>query len=195
MMISLKKDLWEIRWHGRGGQGSVTASNLLASAALKDGLFFRSLPEFGAERSGAPVVVYTRVGKYRIYDQGPVTEPDLVVVLASTSIGRVDFLDGLKREGVLLVNSILSPQELRESLGLDSIQVATVDATGIAMRFLKRGIPSGAMLGAVVRVADVVSRESQASALEEDLTARFRREVVEANLHCFDQGYRDTSVD
>lgn len=191
MAVSLKKESWEIRWHGRGGQGVVTASNLLASAALRGGLFFRSLPEFGAERSGAPILAYTRVGRSPIYEQGPVTAPDAVVVLDATLIGRVDFLNALKEDGTLIINSSMSPEELRKLLDWNRGCLCTLDATDISMRYLKRNIPNGAILGALARATGAVAKEHLASAIEADLSVRFRPEMVQANLRAFEAGYKE----
>ncbi len=173
----------------------VTASNLLASAALRQGLFFRSLPDFGAERSGAPILAYTRVSQNPIYDQAPVIAPDVVVVMDFTLIGKVDLLGGLKGEGVLVVNSTQSPQGVREALEFKAGRLCIVDATGLAMTYLKRNIPNGPILGALVRATGVVSKESMVSAIEADLSGRFRREIVEANLQAFERGYEEALLD
>ncbi|MBI4304780.1 MAG: 2-oxoacid:acceptor oxidoreductase family protein, partial [Chloroflexi bacterium] len=94
-----------IVWHGRGGQGVVTASRLLAAAALRIGLYPQSLPEFGAERSGAPLVAYTRIGEAPAILRGPISDPSIVAVVDESLFGNVNMLAGLQRGGGLIVNS------------------------------------------------------------------------------------------
>ena len=125
-------DLIEIRWHARGGQGAVTASKLLAEAALEEGKYFQGMPDYGAERMGAPIRAFTRISSEPIVPYCQVTEPDVVVVLDPTLIDIVDLTEGLKKDGTLLVNTTASPDQVRSQLGFKG-KVFTVDATGIAM--------------------------------------------------------------
>lgn len=195
MVRSKSKDDYEVRWHGRGGQGVVTASHLLASAALREGLYFRSLPEFGAERSGAPILVYTRISVNTIFEQGPVTTPDTVAILDSTLIGRVNMLDGLKKHGMVLINTPMQPQEIRESLDWWSGIVCCVDATGISLRHLKRNIPNVAILGALSSLQELVSKDSLSTAIKEDMATRFKEEIVAANMQAFESGCSEAVID
>ena len=98
-------ELTEIRWHGRGGQGAVTASEILAEAALEEGKYFQAFPDYGPERMGAPIRAYTRISTSPIRQHCQITDPDAVVVLDPTLIGVVDFTEGIKDGGVVVVNT------------------------------------------------------------------------------------------
>jgi len=151
----------EIRWHGRGGQGAVTASIVLSEAASYEGLYAQAFPEFGPERRGAPVRAYTRISKEPIRSRSPIQNPDFVVVLDSSLSPKV-FLQGLKSDGFLVINTKLPARVVSSNLGLS--RVVVVDATSIALRALKAPIVNIAMLGALARVLPIVSLESIAKA-------------------------------
>jgi pyruvate ferredoxin oxidoreductase gamma subunit len=159
--------------------------------ALDEGRYFQATPDFGAERSGAPVAAYTRISDEPIYSHTPITNPDIVVVLDSTLIGRVDFLSGLAEDGLLLVNTRLSPQEIREQVEAVSQRVCTVDATRIAMETIGRNIPNVPTLGALLRVDEVVSYQTALSAIERRLRERFSDRVVKANMEALERGYKE----
>ncbi|GBD11417.1 Pyruvate synthase subunit PorC [bacterium HR23] len=180
----------EVRWHGRGGQGVVTASNLLAESALLDNLYFQSLPEFGAERSGAPVVAYTRIADTPIPFRFPVQEPHIVVVLDYTLWGHLPVVLGLRPGGLLLVNTPASPQVVVRSLGWPLATVATLDATAIAQATLGRPIPNVPILGGLLRLRPVVSLEAVQATLRQRLSARLGHQAMQANLQAFERGYQ-----
>ena len=181
-------DLVEIRWHARGGQGAVTASKLLAEAALVEGKHFQGLPDYGAERMGAPIRAFTRISSEPIIPYCQVTEPDVVVVLDYTLIGIVDLTEGLKEDGMLLVNTTTSPDEVRSQLGYKG-KVYTVDATGISMELMRRNFPNTPMLGALARVTGIVSKDSVAQQITARLGATMKKEVVAANVRAFEKAY------
>ena len=176
--------LIEIRWHGRAGQGVVTAGELLAEAAMAEGKYFQAFPDYGAERMGAPVKSYTRISAQPIEAHNQITQPDMVVVVNPNLIGAVDVTEGLSLQGSILVNTPLSPAEMRAKLGLTghSAKVWTVDATRIGMETLRRDIPSTIMLGAVLRVVELVKLDTLTHLVEEKLGEKLQRHVVEANL-------------
>lgn len=187
--IMISGPMLEIRWHGRGGQGVVTASHVLATAALVQGLSFQSLPSFGAERSGAPIVAYTRIARGPIPVRSSVEQPDVVAVLDATLIGHVDLLAGLREDGIVIVNSPKAPCEMARHLEVPTGQVYTVDASATAMRLLGRPLPNIPLLGSLARVTDVVSLASCEEAVRQSLGARLRAEVVRANLLALREGY------
>jgi len=153
--------LLEVRWHGRGGQGAVTASTILAEAASYEGLYAQAFPEFGPERRGAPVKAYTRISRTPIRSRAPITNPDIVVVL-DPSLSPTYYLQGLKSDGFLVINSKLPARDIISKLGVS--RVVVVDATGIALRTIRAPIVNVAMLGALARVVNIVSLESIARA-------------------------------
>lgn len=106
------KDIVEIRWHGRGGQGAKTASLLLADAAFNTGKYVQGFPEYGPERMGAPITAYNRISSERSTVHSNIYEPDYVVVVDETLISAVDVTAGLKKEGAIVINSGKSPEEI-----------------------------------------------------------------------------------
>lgn len=151
----------QIRFHGRGGQGSVVASNILAAAAFLEDKWVQSFPFFGVERRGAPVTAYTKIDDKPIWDRSEIREPDYVIVLDSSLVAVVDITDGLKQDGLVLVNSEKKPSEIE--LG-DSFRIATVDATTIAVSHglgsKSAPIVNSAILGAFSKVSGEIGIDS-----------------------------------
>ena len=112
----MKGNMTEIRWHGRGGQGAKTASQLLADAAFMAGRYVQSFPEYGPERSGAPITAYNRISDERCSVHSNIYEPDYVAVVDETLLKSVDVTSGLKEDGAVIINSEKSPEELKEIL-------------------------------------------------------------------------------
>ena len=181
--------LTQIRWHGRGGQGVVTASELLAEAALYEGRYLQSFPDYGAERMGAPIRAYTRIGTSPIREHCQIDEPDVVVVLDATLIGVVNLGEGLMDHGVLVVNTTLPPAELRDQLGLHQGKVFTLDATHIAMETIGRNIPNTPILGALVKAVGLVSKDSIIDVIKHHFSARVSSQAAEANVVAFERAY------
>ena len=185
--------LTEIRWHGRAGQGIVTAGELLAEAALKDNMYFQAFPDYGPERMGAPIKSYTRISDEPIDVHYQILSPEVVVVVNANVIGVVDVTEGLAEDGIVIVNSPEPPERIRERLGLKSskARVFTVDATGIALDTLKRDIPATLMLGAIIRTTGLVGVENTVDLVREKLGAKLRGEVVEANVKALRRAYEE----
>ena len=159
--------LKEIRIHGRGGQGGVTAAELLARAAFRQGKWVQAIPFFGAERRGAPVKAFARLSDEPILVRSQVYNPDYVVVLDSGLLDLVDVTEGLKKDGLVIVNTRKKPEEL----DIKHTRMATVDATGIALELelLVAGLPvlNTTMLGAFARATEEVKLESVIEAIKE----------------------------
>ncbi len=179
-----------VRWHGRGGQGVVTASRILATAALKGGYYLQSLPDFGAERSGAPIAAYTRISETPPIDRGPVYDPDAVIVLDSSLIGQVDVLTGLAPQGTLIVNSPAPGSEALTQLNMAAGQLLwAVDASKIAMDLLRKNLPNTPVLGAFAQAVPVLDLDTISEALEELLSEKFNDAIIQANLKALQLGY------
>ncbi|UCC75300.1 MAG: 2-oxoacid:acceptor oxidoreductase family protein [Anaerolineales bacterium] len=176
--------LTEIRWHGRAGQGIVTAGELLAEGALKENMYFQAFPDYGPERMGAPIKSYTRISDEPIDVHYQILSPEVVVVVNPNVLSVVDVTEGLAEDGVVIVNSPDPPERIREALGLTGkkARVFTVDATGIALETLKRDIPATLMLGAIIRATGLVDLEKTVEVVQEKLGAKLRGEVVDANV-------------
>ncbi|MCP8307458.1 MAG: 2-oxoacid:acceptor oxidoreductase family protein [archaeon] len=171
----------EIRWHGRGGQGAVTATELLAKAAVKQGLKAQAFAMFGPERRGSPVVAFTRIDKEPIEVRSHIYEPDIVVTLDPTIINIVDVSAGLKPKGTLVINSKFSPKELKKSFS--NFRISAVDATSIALQRLGVPITNTVMLGALVKATKIV----ELSNVEKVVLERFNQINVEAVREAFDK--------
>lgn len=173
------KNILEFRWHGRGGQGAWTASELLARSALSEGKYIQSFPEFGPERMGAPVTAFTRISTVPIRIHCGIYDPDVVVVLDATLLRTVPVVAGINREDdIIIVNSKDSPAKVREELRVTKGKVWTVPATEIAIKTLGSPITNTAMLGAVARATKVVAMES----IEKTVKERFRADLGEKNM-------------
>ncbi|MGC8816253.1 MAG: pyruvate ferredoxin oxidoreductase subunit gamma [Candidatus Hadarchaeum sp.] len=173
----------EIRFHGRGGQGAVTAARLLAEAAFLEGNYCQAFPFFGAERRGAPVVAFTRINKQPIRTREQVYSPDYVVVLDPTLVEAVDVAAGLKPEGIVILNSKKVPENL------EGKKIAVVDATKIAIENLGIPITNTTMLGALARATGVVSLESISKVIEK----RFGK-LAEKNISAAKRAYEETVI-
>lgn len=178
----------EIRWHGRGGQGVVTASELLAEAALLEGKFFQALPEFGAERSGAPIRAYTRLGSEPIHIHYAIAEPDVLIILDPTLLATPGLTQGLKPEGLILANTTASPEQVRSLLDAAAGTVYTLDASAIAQRAIGRPIPNIPMLGALLTLLPLVALSSIRESIQRRLQGRLAPAVVEGNLRALAEG-------
>ncbi|MEM3383048.1 MAG: 2-oxoacid:acceptor oxidoreductase family protein [Nitrososphaerales archaeon] len=171
----------EIRWHGRGGQGAVTATELLAKAAIKQGLYAQAFAMFGPERRGSPVVAFNRIDKEPIEVRSHVYEPDVIIVLDPLIIKIIDVTAGLKPKGTLIINSKSSPKELSELF--PNFRIAVVDATSIALQRLNVPITNTVMLGAFAKAKSVVD----ISNIEKVVLERFDQLNVEALREAFDK--------
>lgn len=184
---SLKKIL-EVRWHGRGGQGAWTASELLARAAISEGKYIQSFPEFGPERMGAPVTAFTRISNEPISLHCAVYDPDVVAVLDPTLLKAVKVSEGLSEEGGnIIVNTRDEPAEIRKQLGSSKGKLWTVPASEISLKILGMSITNTAMLGAVARVTGIVSMDT----IEKMVQGRFRPDVAEKNFAVVKQAYEE----
>jgi pyruvate ferredoxin oxidoreductase gamma subunit len=183
--------LLEIRWHGRAGQGVVTAGELLGEAAMDSGKFFQSFPEYGAERMGAPIKSYTRISDEPIEIHSPVLEPDVVVVVNPNLVGVVDLAEGLKPDGMIIMNTPESPQRVREMLKFATGTVWAVDATKIAMEEFKRDIPSTMLLSVIAKATGIVEQETVIELTREHLGSKLRAEVVKANILTLERAYEE----
>ena len=178
--------IFEVRFHGRGGQGAWTASLLLAQAGLIEEKNIQSFPAFGPERAGAPITAFTRISESKIQLHSSIYEPDVVVVLDPTLLGP-SVADGIQKETKLIVNTDKSVEEVLGILGLEGIETWTVDATTLAINVLGRPITNTAMLGSVVKATDVVKLDSIVQVVME----RFDGKIGELNSELVKMAYKE----
>lgn len=182
--------LVEIRWHGRGGQGTVTSAELLAQAAIGEGKYAQAFPSFGPERRGAPVMAFVRVDSQKpIRIRAEIKEPDVVVVLDPGLLSIMKVASGLKQNGIVVVNTKKTAEQLREEFGFDG-SLAVISATKIAKEILGVPIVNTTMVGALIKVTGIVQLES----LLEPLNHRFGR-LAERNAEAMKLAYEQTSVE
>ncbi|MEM2874890.1 MAG: pyruvate ferredoxin oxidoreductase subunit gamma [Candidatus Hadarchaeales archaeon] len=175
--------MMEIRFHGRGGQGAVTAARLLAQAAFYEGKYSQSFPFFGAERRGAPVLAFARINDRPIGIRTQIYEPDCVVVLDPSLLKFVNVASGIKRDGKIVLNA-------KEPVKFPGASTYIVDATGVAMETLGAPITNTAMLGAFARAAGAVGLESVIRAIQE----YFPSKLVEKNVNAVKVAYERTRL-
>lgn len=157
-----------VRFHGRGGQGVVTAAELLSVAAFDEGRVAQAIPSFGSERMGAPVVAFCRIADRPIRTREPVTRPDVVVVLDATLVHHVDLLEGLAPDGAVLVNTSDTLASLRLRLTVPpGARLAALAATELARTHVGRPVPNAALLGGLCALTGVVSLSAVTAALED----------------------------
>ena len=183
--------LTEIRWHGRGGQGAVTAAKMVAELALGQHKYFQAFPEYGPERSGAPIVAFTRVSDEPIQVYAGIEHPQIVVVLDPSLLSIVDVTKGAPDDAVVLVNSEMSPAELRKHYGLEGFRYYTIAATRIAVETIRRPIPNTPMVGALTRITGLFPIENVVNFLREDFGKKFPPKVVEGNISAITRSYEE----
>jgi pyruvate ferredoxin oxidoreductase gamma subunit len=174
--------LTEIRWHGRGGQGVVTAGKLLAETALGTGQYFQAFPDYGPERMGAPIRAFTRLSSSPILIHSQIEQPNVVLVLDPTLLGTVPVTEGLAEDGILVVNTSMSPAEIREATGFHTGKVFTVDASHIAIEEMGREITNTPMLGAFAQATGIFEIGDLVEQLRAWFGKKLAAEAVEANV-------------
>lgn len=178
----------EIRFHGRGGQGAVTSAELTALAAIEQGKYAQAFPSFGPERRGAPVMAYVRVSDEPIRTREKIYEPDIVVVLDPTLLDIVNVGAGLKEDGIVVLNTTKSAEEIRERSGITA-KLALVDASRIAIETMGIPITNTTLLGAMLKATDLLPL----SALEGPLEERFGR-IAGKNIQASQRAYQEAVV-
>lgn len=188
------KDLLEIRWHGRGGQGAKTAALLFADAALSSGKYVQAFPEYGPERMGAPVASFNRLSSKPILLHSGVTDPDIVIVLDPTLIDTVDVTEGIPEGGTILINTEKTPAEIRKIANIsEKTRVYTVDASTISKEAIGRDIPNTPMLGALVKATAILDFNDMLEDMKKKLEIKFRKKpgVIEGNLKAIERAYNE----
>jgi pyruvate ferredoxin oxidoreductase gamma subunit len=177
--------MFEIRIHGRGGQGVVTAAELLSMAAFAEGAWAQAFPSFGSERTGAPVAAFCRFSDRPIRTREPIATPDCVIVQDPTVATHLDVLAGLRRGGWVLINSA-GPA----SLATDRATVHTVPATKLALEYIGKPVPNAALLGGFAALTGRLRLESVLQAIRD----RFPARLAEGNVAAAREAYRVVRV-
>ncbi len=173
--------MFQVRIHGRGGQGVVSASQMMSVAAFHQGRYSQSFPSFGSERMGAPVMAFVRIDDREIELREPVLDPDLLIIQDPTLFNAIDVFSGLKEDGYVLINSSKNVEELgiNEAVsGLPEGHVVTVPATDLALKHLRRPTPNTVLLGAFAAMSDLLELDGVEKAIRE----KFPGKVGEMNV-------------
>ena len=188
---------YEIRWHGRGGQGAKTAALLLADVAFKTGAYVQGFPEYGPKRMGAPITAYNRISQNQIRVHSNIYTPDLVVVVDETLLESVDVTAGLKENGALIVNTKRSAEEIRPLLKGYKGEIYTLDAREISVKALGKYFPNSPMLAAAVAVSNVLGWSSFMHEMRASYQHKFAKkpEVIDGNMKALEMTYQALEKD
>lgn len=181
--------MFEVRIHGRGGQGVVTAAELLSVAAFREGRHAQAFPSFGSERTGAPVVSFCRISDVTIRSHEPIAAPDALIVQDVSLLSQIDVIGGLKPDGYLLLNTLRTPEELglvSAAAALPPGHLVTVPATELALEHVGRPVSNVPLLGAFAALTGLISLESVVAAIEE----RFPGPIARSNAAAAAAAYR-----
>ncbi len=182
----------EIRWHGRGGQGTVTAAKVLADACLSGGRQVQAFPEYGPERAGAPLRAYNRISERQLRMHCPVLNPTVVAVVDASLLDAIDVTDGAKDDAVFVVNTGRDPKDIRAKLkAKPSQKVFTVDASKIAIETIGRPMPNSSMLGAVNKATAIVDMDVLLEDVKNGFGKKFAQKIIDANLAAVKRGYEE----
>lgn len=187
------ENLIEIRWHGRGGQGTKTASLLLADAAFNTGKYIQGFPEYGPERMGAPITAYNRISDDPITVHSNIYEPDYVVVVDDTLLETVDVTAGLKTNGAIVINTTKSADYLKSVLKGYKGKVYTIDARKVSTQALGRYFPNTPMLAAIVKVTGIMNDEDFLKDMEGSFKHKFAKkpEVIDGNMKALEMALKE----
>lgn len=187
------KQLTEIRWHGRGGQGAKTAALLLADVAFNTGKHVQGFPEYGPERMGAPITAYDRISDSEIRVHSNIYEPDFVAVVDDTLLHSVDVTKGLKEDGAILINTSKDKEAIIPLLNGYHGKVFTIDAHDVCMRTLGKYFPNTPMLAAIVKISGIMDKEVFLREMETSLQHKFARkpEVLDGNMKALKTAFEE----
>jgi pyruvate ferredoxin oxidoreductase gamma subunit len=188
----MDKETIEIRWHGRAGQGVVTAAVTLADViSMEKDLHVQAFPEFGAEKRGAPILAFNRISKKPIRSHSQVYYPDIVVVTDPSLLGMVDISSGAKEDAIFLMNTTFDIDLIREKIGLGEKKIYALDAYSIAQEELGRPIPNVPMVSALVKITGLMDLDQFVKNIKVSLGKKLRPEVVEKNMKTIDRALEE----
>lgn len=187
------KDIFEVIFFARGGQGAKTAAEILAEAATSEGKFVQAFPNFGPERSGAPTKTYLRLSDSPIRTHEPIVDPDVVVVLDDTLLGSQDVANNLDRNEALIINTELAEHEVRSQIaergGKFEGKIHPLDASGISLSIVGQPRPNTVILGKFVQVTEAVKLESVIEEFRHIFEPKIGKEAADKNVAAIEKAY------
>jgi pyruvate ferredoxin oxidoreductase gamma subunit len=191
----MAEKIYGICWHGRGGQGAKTAATMVAEIAMLEGKYAQGFPEYGPERMGAPIRGFTRISDEEIRVHSSLESASAVVVFDDTLLDVVDVCDLLVEGGPLVINTAMSPEDIRQKIKLKSGQtVHLVDATKIAIDEIGRPIPNTPMIGALMKVTDLLPVEAIAKGIKKKFGKKFGEKIVEGNVRALKRAHDEVKA-
>jgi pyruvate ferredoxin oxidoreductase gamma subunit len=185
-------DTIEVRWHGRGGQGTVTACKLFADACLNGGRFVQAFPEYGPERAGAPIRAYNRVSEKELRGHYPVIRPNIVVAVDATLLESIDIIEGAPDDAAFIINCCSKIGDIRTILKARPGQrVITVDATRISIDTIGRPMPNAPLIGCVARVSGMLSLQAVLDDMQMNFSKKFSQKITAGNLEATRRGFEE----
>jgi len=181
--------MFQIRIHGRGGQGVVSGAEMLSVAAFLEGRYAQAFPSFGSERMGAPVMAFCRIDDKEIRLREPVLTPDALIIQDQTLLHQVDLFSGLPIRGYVLLNSVKTPDELGLggfSRGVQQYRMCTLPASELAMKHVGRAVPNAALLGGFAAITGVIKLPSVIAAIREKFPSAIAEKNVAAATEAFE---------
>jgi pyruvate ferredoxin oxidoreductase gamma subunit len=186
--------MFQVRLHGRGGQGVVTGAELLSIAAFLEGKHAQAFPSFGSERTGAPVVSFCRIDDKEIRSREPIQTPDAIIIQDPTLLHAVNVFDGLKPDGYVLINSLKSPEQLgiaEITAKLPANHFCDLGATELARKHIGRPAPNTSLLGGFAAISGQISLAS----VEEAIRRKFPGRIAEGNIAAARAAYEETTAE
>jgi len=186
------KETIEIRWHGRAGQGVVTAAATLADVLSSEKeLHIQAFPEFGAEKRGAPILAFNRISKKPVRSHSQVYYPDIIIVTDPSLLGMVDVTSGAKDDSIFIMNTTFDTSLIRKRLSLGDKKIYSLDAYTIASDELGRAIPNVPMVAALVKITELIDLKKFKEKIKISLAKKLRPEVVDMNMKTIDRAFRE----
>ncbi len=188
----MSEKVLEIRWHGRGGQGAKTAALMLAETVAQMGKYVQGFPEYGPERMGAPILAFNRISDEPIHIHSNVINPDIVIVLDATLLGE-KVTAGVHEDGIYIVNTTKTPQEVRKKLNIKGGKIFTVDANQISLDTIGRVIPNTPLMGAFVKATGLMPYDEFIKNVKGELEKKFKTkpEVIAGNIKAIERAYQE----
>lgn len=187
------KDIFEVIFYARGGQGAKVASEILAQAAASEGRFVQAFPEFGPERSGAPVKTYLRVSDRKIRNHEPVVDPDAIAILDETILDSQDVAKNLDKNEALIINTRKSDYEIKEKMRSSGQKfegrIYPIDANGISMELVGQSRPNTVILGKLIQISEITSLESVIQEFRRVFEEKIGEEATEKNIQAIEKAY------
>ncbi len=188
-------NLVEVRWHGRGGQGAKTAALLLAEAAIAEGKYGQAFPEYGPERTGAPVRGFTRISDEPIRIHSAIQNPNVVIVLDQTLLDTIDVTEGTSSDSILIFNTAMTKSEVRKKLKASDRKIYILNANQIAQEEIGRPIPNTVMLGALMKATGLMQMDTLLNGLTKKFKHKFSQQVIDKNIKAVKRAYEEVETE